>query len=132
MVLGLGAVDPPPALGGGGSYAAFLIETLLILAGVCALAWAVIRFALPKVMGARGVVGGGKGVLRIVARMPLEPRKTLYVVEAAGKTLLVGVSDGGPMTTLAELDGKRVDEVEAEARAAAGGKRSFLSVLRRD
>ena len=39
----------------------------------------------------------------VVARVPLEPRRSLYVVEVAGKTLLVGTSEMG-LNVLSELD----------------------------
>jgi len=43
----------------------------------------------------------------VVARVPLEPRRSLYVVEVAGKTLLVGTSEMG-LSVLSELDGDAV------------------------
>jgi flagellar biogenesis protein FliO len=43
----------------------------------------------------------------VVARVPLEPRRSLYVVEVAGKTLLVGTSEMG-LSVLSELDGREV------------------------
>ena len=42
----------------------------------------------------------------VVARVPLEPRRSLYVVEVAGKTLLVGTSEMG-LSVLSELDARR-------------------------
>jgi flagellar biogenesis protein FliO len=43
----------------------------------------------------------------VVARVPLEPRRSLYVVEVAGKTLLVGTSEMG-LSVLSELDAETV------------------------
>jgi flagellar biosynthetic protein FliO len=103
-------------------YGAFLIETLAILTVVCALAWLILRY---------GVKRGGlrrTGPLAVIARLPLEPRRTLYVVEAPGKTLLIGVSEGS-IATLAELDPAEV--ASALAAAAAGDRgRSFVEVWR--
>lgn len=113
---------PPPSPAGG--YGAFLLETLLILVAVCALAWLVVRFGLRRLHGAPA---GRHGALRVVARLPLEPRRTIYVVEAAGKTLLVGCSEGGPMTILSELDPRAV----AAAEAAAPRPRGFIELLKR-
>jgi flagellar biogenesis protein FliO len=42
------------------------------------------------------------GPMRVVARLALEPRRALYVVEVDGRRLLVGVGDG-PLTLLCEL-----------------------------
>jgi flagellar biosynthetic protein FliO len=104
-------------------YGAFLVETLVILAVVCALAWVILKY---------GVRRGGlrqAGLLKVVARLPLEPRRTLYVVEAPGKTLLIGVSEGA-IATLAELDPTQVGDVVAAGAAGAEGRRSFLEVWR--
>jgi flagellar biosynthetic protein FliO len=100
-------------------YGGLLVETLIILGLVCALAWAAIKFGL------RRTLPPAMGPLKIVARLPLEPRRTVYIIEAAGKTLLVGVGDG-PMQTLAELDADAV----ASAKAAEPPRRTFLEVLR--
>jgi len=118
-------VPPPVPIGG---YGTFLLESLLILALVCALAWIVIRFGLRRLQPGLGGEAGGKGApLRVVARLPLEPRRTLFIVEAAGKALLVGTTDQGPMATLAELDPAAVHAAEASAPP----RRSFLELLRR-
>ena len=65
---------------------------LVVLAAVCVAAFVAVRFvgrflATGKVRGAH--------LLDVVARVPLEPRRSLYVVEVAGKTLLVGTSEMG-------------------------------------
>jgi len=46
--------------------------------------------------------------MTVVSRIPLEPRRSLYVVEVAGKTLLVGTSEMG-LSVLTELDGREVE-----------------------
>jgi flagellar biosynthetic protein FliO len=64
---------------------------------VCLVAY----FAL-KLLAGKGL-GRARGAIRVVARCPLEPRRSVYVIEAAGRCFLVGVGDG-PMAVLAELD----------------------------
>ena len=98
-------------------YGMYLLQTTLALVGVSALAIVALRLL-------RRVPSTPRG-LRVVARLPLEPRRTLYVVEAAGKLLLVGVGDG-PMTTLAELDPARASELEPESTPTA-----TLEIVRR-
>jgi flagellar biogenesis protein FliO len=66
------------------------------------------------------------GAVRVLARCPLEPRRAVYVIEAGGRWLLVGVGEG-PMTVLAELDGEKV---RSEVATAAVGPR-FSEVLAR-
>src|SRR3954470_14731190 len=64
---------------------------------VCLVAWGMLRL-----LAGRGV-GKASGAIRVVARCPLEPRRSVFVIEAAGRCFLVGVGDG-PMALLAELD----------------------------
>jgi flagellar protein FliO/FliZ len=106
------------------SYGAFLLQTLLVLAVVCIVAWAVLRFGVRRLH-----LGGAHGPLRIVARLPLEARRSLYIVDAAGKLLLIGVSEGGPMAVLAELDPAAVEQ--ALAAAASEPRAGWLELLRR-
>ena len=102
---------PPPA----DSYLIDFLRTLLALAGVCALAW----FGL-RVLARRGFGGAGKGAaaaaVRVLARVPLESRKSLYVIRAGDRVLLIGTGEAGPPTLLAELDPSSV----IEGREASG------------
>ena len=41
--------------------------------------------------------------MRVLGRLALEPRRSIYLVEAGGRCFLVGVGDG-PMTMLGEVD----------------------------
>ena len=106
------------------SYGTFLLQTLCVLAVVCVVAWVVLRFGVRRLH-----VGGGHGPLRVVARLPLEPRRTLYIVDAAGKLYFVGTSEGGPVTLLAELDQASVEAALAAARAEP--RAGLLDILRR-
>lgn len=92
---------------------------------VCLVAWGALRL-----LAGRGV-GKASGAVRVVARCPLEPRRSVYVVEAAGRCFLIGVGDG-PMAVLAELDAERLKAdvqvgvpsigfAEVLARALRGG-----------
>jgi flagellar protein FliO/FliZ len=81
---------PLPGLGGAVGVA------LVSLGLVCVLAYAVLRF-----LSRRGF-GQASGPIRILGRCALEPRRSLYLIEVAGRRLLVGTGDG-PMTTLADL-----------------------------
>ncbi len=83
---------PPPSLG------AALAQTLITLAAVCALAWWVLRWA-----ARRGVGRGPAGVITVVDRVALDPRRTLFVVRVGAKALLLGGSDGS-LSVLSELD----------------------------
>jgi len=105
--------------GAAASYGDLLVTSIIVLAVVC-----VVAFVVVKVLGRFLATGRVRGahLLDVVARVPLEPRRSLYVVEVAGKTLLVGTSEMG-LSVLSELDG---DEV----RARAVPKQSFGDLVR--
>jgi len=86
------------------SYGDLLVTSLLVLGAVCIAAYVAVR-----VFGRLLATGRAHGshLLDVVARVPLEPRRSLYVVEVAGKTLLVGTSEMG-LSVLSELDGSEV------------------------
>lgn len=88
----------------GAGYGDMLITSLVVLAVVCIVAFAAVRL-LGRVL-ATGRVRGAH-LLDVVARVPLEPRRSLYVVDVAGKTLLVGTSEMG-LSVLSELDANEV------------------------
>ncbi|HEY5921080.1 MAG TPA: flagellar biosynthetic protein FliO [Kofleriaceae bacterium] len=103
----------------GASYGDLLITSLLVLGAVCVAAYIAVR-----VFGRLIATGRARGahLLDVVARVPLEPRRSLYVVEVAGKTLLVGTSEMG-LSVLTELDGS-----EVKSRVAA--QQSFGELVR--
>ena len=94
----------------GASYGDLLVTSLVVLGGVCLAAFVMVR--LVSRLFATGRTQGGH-LLDVVARVPLEPRRSLYVVEVAGKTLLLGTSEMG-LSLLSELD-----PVEVRARIVA-------------
>ncbi len=94
-----------PGTGGeAASYGDLLITSLIVLGGVCVAAFLAVRF-----LGRLLATGRSRGahLLDVVARVPLEPRRSLYVVDVAGKTLLVGTSEMG-LSVLSELDRSEV------------------------
>ena len=78
-----------------------LLLSFASLGVVCLVAWGTLRL-----LAGRGV-GKASGAIRVLARCPLEPRRSVYVIETAGRCFLVGVGDG-PMALLAELDAAKV------------------------
>lgn len=111
----------------GASYGDLLVTSLLVLGAVCIAAYVAVR-----VFGRLLATGRARGthLLDVVARVPLEPRRSLYVVEVAGKTLLVGTSEMG-LSVLSELDGSEVkSRVQAQqsfgdlVRAAWGRRKA--------
>ncbi|HEX4453798.1 MAG TPA: flagellar biosynthetic protein FliO [Kofleriaceae bacterium] len=85
-------------------YGDLLVTSLVVLGAVCIAAFVVVR-----VLGRWLSTGRTRGahLLDVIARIPLEPRRSLYVVDVAGKTLLVGTSEMG-LSVLSELDAAEV------------------------
>ena len=75
---------------------------------VCLVAWGTLRL-----LAGRGI-GRASGAIRVVARCPLEPRRSVFVIETAGRCFLVGVGDG-PMALLAELDADKLPKLPETA-----------------
>jgi flagellar biogenesis protein FliO len=107
------------ANGAAASYGDLLVMSLVVLGAVC-----VAAFVLVRLVGRFLATGRVRGahLLDVVARVPLEPRRSLYVVEVAGKTLLVGTSEMG-LSVLSELDG-------GEVRARTVERPSFGELVR--
>jgi flagellar protein FliO/FliZ len=103
----------------GASYGDLLVTSLVVLGAVCVAAFVVVRLA-----GRLLATGRARGahLLDVIARLPLEPRRSLYVVEVAGKTLLVGTSEMG-LSVLTELD-------REEVRSRAVERPSFGELVR--
>jgi flagellar protein FliO/FliZ len=104
----------------GASYGDLLVTSLIVLGGVCVAAFVVVRL-----VGRFLATGRARGahLLDVVARLSLEPRRSLYVVEVAGKTLLVGTSEMG-LSVLSELDA-------GEVRARVAERPSFGELVRK-
>jgi len=65
-------------------------EVLLALGGVLVLAYVVLKVGLPRMFGLRIASGGP---IQVLARYPLEPRKTLYLVKAGTQVFLMATSE---------------------------------------
>lgn len=85
----------------GQGYGELLASSLLLLALVIGALVAVVVGA--RALGRRGRGAGRGGWMEVLARLPLEPRRSLYVVRVAERTLVLGASEQG-LTLLRELD----------------------------
>ena len=102
-------------------------ELLMMSLGMVAVI-GVLAVVAVKVMG-RGRLGGRRGdLLEVIARQPLEPRRSLYVVRAGKRRLLVGTSELG-VTMLTELDAAELEASEASDERAEGGQ-GFAELVR--
>ncbi|MBN1652324.1 MAG: flagellar biosynthetic protein FliO [Deltaproteobacteria bacterium] len=88
------------------SYTAEIARAIIALVAVCVLAIFIL-----KSMARRGVgMRSDSGAVRVIQRIALEPRRSLYLVRAGSRLLLIGISEGGAPQLLAELDPKIVAE----------------------
>jgi flagellar protein FliO/FliZ len=83
--------------------ATYIVETLVTLLGVVALA-VVILYG-----GRRLGIGRPSGPLELVGRLPLDARRAVYLVRVGKLVYVVGASEGG-LTRLGELDAASVPE----------------------
>lgn len=117
MGLLLQASDAASDLPGG--YGIALLQTLLALAAVCVLAWVVLKWAAQRGLG----IGASGQRVKVLERVALDARRTLWLVKIGGKVLLIGAGDGAPPSLLAEL---KEDELPPDS-----AKTSFVDVLRK-
>jgi flagellar biogenesis protein FliO len=79
-----------------GSYASYIVQTLVTLVAVCAIAFVVLY-------GARRLgIGRPRGPISLVGLLPLDARRSIYLVKVAEQVIVVGASEAG-FTKLGEL-----------------------------
>jgi flagellar protein FliO/FliZ len=86
-----------------------LLQTIMALTFVCGLAYVIFRVILPRL----SVGFSSNNMVRVIDRIGLEARKNLYVIEVAGRWLLIAVSESG-VQLIAELDAEAAAEAERE------------------
>lgn len=97
--------------------AAYLVQTLVTLVAVTAVAALVVG-------GARRLgLGGRTGPMELVGRLPLDARRVVYLVRVGSQVLVVGGSEAG-LVKLGELPGDEIPRTTPEAA-------SFANVLAR-
>jgi flagellar biogenesis protein FliO len=111
-----------PDVSGGSSLLDF-IKVTVVLSGIVLLAWAGLKLWLPKIAGIRPL---RTDLIEVVARQPLEARKTLYVVRAGSQHLLLA-SSGDAVTLLREVP---IDIASGETVPATAGFAQKLRQLR--
>lgn len=95
----------PQNLGGLESSVDFtwmFVKVILVLAFVCLIAFAVIKYILPK---ASFIKQGHDSQIELVERFALEPRKSLYILKVGSRFLLLGTSEN-TLSPLMELSRK--------------------------
>lgn len=88
---------------GVGPYASYIVQTIVTLLAVCAIAFVILHGA--KRLG----VGRPRGPIELVGLLPLDARRAIYLVKVAGQVIVVGASEAG-FTKLGELPSSDVPE----------------------
>jgi flagellar biogenesis protein FliO len=79
-----------------GPYASYVVQTVITLLAVCALAFVVLY-------GARRLgIGRPRGPIDLVGVLPLEARRSIYLVRVAEQVIIIGASEAG-FTKLGEM-----------------------------
>lgn len=84
-----------------------LFQTLVALAFVCGLAYLIFRVLLPRLSPNYGA----NNMMRVVDRIGLDTRKSLYIIEVTGRWFLVASSENG-VQMISELDAETASEAE--------------------
>jgi len=100
--------------------ASYLVETAVTLLAVIALAVLIL-------FGARKLgVGRPTGPMQLLGRLPIDARRTLYLVQVGGRVLVLGASEAG-LTRLAQM---RPDQLPPAASPVTQSFADVLSKLR--
>jgi flagellar protein FliO/FliZ len=102
-------------------------RVMLVLGGILIVGFLVVRYWLPRMTG--GLTNPSGGAVQILARFPLEPRKTLYVVKAGHMIMLLASSEAG-VQFMTALDPDDFSEVAVKSRRDSGvSEPRFLNLL---
>ena len=100
---------------------AVLVQTVFVLLGVCLLAVVVLRWGAARFGGI-----GDATPMEVMARLPLEPRRSLLVVRVGSRTLMLASSEAG-VQAVGELD---ADDAAQFVIAASTSSASEVNVSR--
>jgi flagellar biogenesis protein FliO len=102
------------------------IQVLLVLGGVLALAYAALKFGLPRLFEYRAPADGP---IQMVARYPLEPKKSIYLVRVGSQVFLLGTSEG-QMEYLTGIEPENATQIlESNRRRQELQRKDFRRVL---
>ncbi|RKG84726.1 hypothetical protein D7W82_21545 [Corallococcus sp. CA049B] len=89
-----------------------VVRTVALLGAVLAAIYLTLNVGLRRLMGLQGVPVGKASVVSVMERIPLDQRRTLFVLKAADEYLLVGGGEGG-VQLVSKLDRDAVERIRA-------------------
>lgn len=108
--------EPPDLAAGELNLGFTLFRTFIVLAMVVALAYLTLNVGLRKLLGIRPVLG--TQVVQVLERVPLDQKRSLFVVEAAGEVLLIGGGDS-TLSLISKLDRAEVEKAKLPVSGSA-------------
>ncbi|MBI4531941.1 MAG: flagellar biosynthetic protein FliO [Candidatus Latescibacteria bacterium] len=76
-----------------------------------------------------GLQFGGSGLIEVLERSYIAPKKAIYIIKVGGKVLALGVTDTS-ITTLAEFSLEEAMTVYAAISTAKGEAKGFVDVMK--
>jgi flagellar biogenesis protein FliO len=101
------------------------VGVLLALAGVLVLAYVTLRVGLPRTFGMRA---SSAGLIQVLARYPLEPKKTLYLVKTSSQVFLIGTSES-QVEYLTAIAPENAAEILESVRLEEPPRKDFRQIL---
>lgn len=89
-----------------------LIRTFVVLGIVVLCAYITLNFGLRRLMGI-AAVPRSQGVVQLVERIPLDQKRAMFVIKAAGEYLLIGGGEG-TLSLIAKLDPQEVERLQQQ------------------
>lgn len=105
-----------------------LLKTLVVLGIVVALVYLSLNFGLRKLMGIKGLGPGVSRAVTVLERIPLDPRRTLFLVKVGDEYLLLGGGENS-VNLLTHLDREKLEAFLKAAGPASASLSPFLKKL---
>lgn len=99
----------------GPGFGQTFFEMVVVLGGVCLLAYLLLGKLLPRLLRVPGSLGSRR-LLTVIDRMPLDPKRSILIVKMGEQHFLIGNSEHG-LTLLSRLDANEVRDAMAAAEA---------------
>ena len=109
-------------------YGWILLRTMVVLGLVVGLIYLTLNLGLRRLMGIKGPAGGRASVVTLLERLPLDQKRALFVVRAAGEYLLIGGGDGS-LSLISKLDSAEVERLQREKPPSPLALSPFLQKL---
>ncbi len=106
-----------------------LIRTVVVLGIVILAIYITLNFGLRRLMGI-SAVPRRQAVVQVVERIPLDQKRAMFVVKAAGEYLLIGGGDGA-LQLIAKLDPQEVEKLQQQREPAVALSPLLQKLLKR-